>query len=96
MEFHLKNGLSSKLFHPSFKGPLQPEAPGFVTTSGPAQVAAPSQPPYKRRLQRSVSQMHPQLYLHLTFQQETRQIPHRAFPRSKTKILGPPPTPKYT
>ncbi|KAF2343279.1 hypothetical protein FHG87_025965 [Trinorchestia longiramus] len=40
--------------------------------------------------------MHPQLYLHLTFPQETRQIPHRAFPGSKTKILGPPPTPKYT
>ncbi|KAF2360422.1 hypothetical protein FHG87_008821 [Trinorchestia longiramus] len=44
----------------------------------------------------NIEQMHPQLYLHLTSPQETRQIPHRAFPSSKTKILGPPPTPKYT
>ncbi|KAF2345094.1 hypothetical protein FHG87_024150, partial [Trinorchestia longiramus] len=51
---------------------------------------------HAKKIWTNIEQMHPQLYLHLTFPQETRQIPHRAFPSSKTKILGPPPTPKYT
>ncbi|KAF2345943.1 hypothetical protein FHG87_023301 [Trinorchestia longiramus] len=51
---------------------------------------------YAKKIWTYIEQMHPQLCLHLTFPQETRQIPHRAFPSSKTKILGPPPTPKYT
>ncbi|KAF2361274.1 hypothetical protein FHG87_007967 [Trinorchestia longiramus] len=51
---------------------------------------------HAKKIWTNIEQMHPQLYLHLTSPQETRQIPHRAFPSSKTKILGPPPTPKYT
>ncbi|KAF2344258.1 hypothetical protein FHG87_024986 [Trinorchestia longiramus] len=51
---------------------------------------------HAKRMWTNIEHMHPQLYLHLTFPQETRQIPHRAFPSSKTKILGPSPTPKYT
>ncbi|KAF2357518.1 hypothetical protein FHG87_011727 [Trinorchestia longiramus] len=52
---------------------------------------------HAKRIWTNIENMHPRLCLHLTFPQETRQIPHRAFPSSKTKILGPPPpTPKYT
>ncbi|KAF2344339.1 hypothetical protein FHG87_024905 [Trinorchestia longiramus] len=51
---------------------------------------------HAKKIWTNIEQMHPQLYLHLTFPQETRQIPHRAFLSSKTKILGPSPTPKYT
>ncbi|KAF2344569.1 hypothetical protein FHG87_024675, partial [Trinorchestia longiramus] len=50
----------------------------------------------RKKIWTNIEQMHTQLYLQLTFPQETRQIPHRAFPSSKTKILGPPPTPKCT
>ncbi|KAF2343873.1 hypothetical protein FHG87_025371, partial [Trinorchestia longiramus] len=45
---------------------------------------------HAKRIWTNIKNMHPQQYLHLTFPQETRQIPHRAFLSSKTKILGAP------
>ncbi|KAF2359231.1 hypothetical protein FHG87_010009 [Trinorchestia longiramus] len=51
---------------------------------------------HAKRIWTNIENMHPKLYLHLTFSQETKQIPHRAFPSSKTKILGPRPILKYT
>ncbi|KAF2359235.1 hypothetical protein FHG87_010013 [Trinorchestia longiramus] len=45
---------------------------------------------HAKRIWTNIEHMHPQLYLHLTFPQETRQIPHRAFPSSKQKYSAPP------